>query len=450
MENRAERRKFVIHLAQAVTAFGGHSKAPLIITEIADAPDPAERYVELFTAGPFTPKWLSRSKSEIFTKTEKTSETVAIMVTEDDLSPNSQFLLVCADRDAFVAKYDLACNVEAPDFFEDFDGDVRVAIQEIVDDNALGPIVDKYGGFAINETLQHYYHAAAEAVASAASTTGKTASEDTSIIAATESSTSGSAGETDAEADSFVASASLGLPEGDTVVGLVTNTIDVMAGTGDEQALSSSGEMSGEMIFAGGAYAGAISSNEIETNAESGSVGAEVSSEMDATITGYKGGPVVNSFTSNAEDYVAAGTDTSLGSYTSLDVSGGADSQGPLHTSGVVVSEGGSAANDAGGSFDGTMKGELGLDDSGGETNVENYVAGSAEAGQASAASDSLLEADLYAGGDLAAADFYVGAGTATSCVEWNFRCPTPSTRRCPSNRACSMAWRFTTVSRGR
>ena len=65
------------------------------------------------------------------------------MVTEDDLSPNSQFLLVCADRDAFVSKYDLACNIEAPDFFEDFDGDVRVAIQEIVDGDALGPIVDK-------------------------------------------------------------------------------------------------------------------------------------------------------------------------------------------------------------------------------------------------------------------------------------------------------------------
>ena len=32
---------------------------------------------------------------------------------------------------------------------EDFDGDVRVAIQEIVDGNALGPIVDKYGGDAM-------------------------------------------------------------------------------------------------------------------------------------------------------------------------------------------------------------------------------------------------------------------------------------------------------------
>jgi hypothetical protein len=158
----------------ALSCLGAVSPTDVIITKVADPPGrPDERFVELFSkdgdiassnfGAPAFNLWLTQSKTE----ESGNSNTRAVLFSSLNLRPNSSFILVCANEPAFAIAYTpYACDIEAEDFFQDFDGDVRVAIQDRYPVDAplfdvLGPILDTYGGLPAGVPPRGYAAAAA-------------------------------------------------------------------------------------------------------------------------------------------------------------------------------------------------------------------------------------------------------------------------------------------------
>jgi hypothetical protein len=127
-----------------------------IISEVADPPEnPSARFVEIYTEFPPFERtgdnlesfYLARSRSDMEGQDVVESYTHAVAFSSLNLAPDSNFILVCADSEAFAAAYPCqTCDIENKAFFEDFSGDVRVTIQDRATGGRLGSILDKYGG----------------------------------------------------------------------------------------------------------------------------------------------------------------------------------------------------------------------------------------------------------------------------------------------------------------
>jgi hypothetical protein len=141
-----------------------------IITEVADPPHKPEcRFVELYSSLESSSQeqerndcddlYLVRSRSDVNEGDIERLGLHAVLFSSKNQAPGSNFIHVCANKEAFERCYPCQrCDIEDEDFFEDFGGDVRVNMHPLLYSDVFGSPIDGFGGLhsAENATFDAY------------------------------------------------------------------------------------------------------------------------------------------------------------------------------------------------------------------------------------------------------------------------------------------------------